>query len=115
MDSNLLFAALIGPLLNTAPHLLVCSVGLLLCLLQRRALGAAGLYGSLGFGLHIGGSLVGLAGQVWMTWAREYAAATASSIALRLSIFFVIATALHTIAMGLLIAAILAGRPAQAA
>ncbi|QWF16787.1 hypothetical protein [Lysobacter capsici] len=115
MDSAPLFAALIGPLLHIAPHLLACAVGLLLCLLRRRELGTAGLYGGLGFGLHIGGSLVGLGGQAWSMWAREYAAAPVSSIASGLTVFIVIATVLHTIAMGLLVAAIVARRPAQSA
>lgn len=110
-----MFAALIGPILNTAPHLLVCAVGLVLCLLRRRALGAAGLYGSLGFGLHIAGSLLGLAGQAWSMWARLYDAASAFSIASGLGPFIVVATVFHAIAMGFLVAAVLARRPVQAA
>lgn len=115
MDSSPLFAALIGPFLYMVPHLLACAVGLLLCLLRRRELGAAGLYGGLGFGLHIVGSLVSLGAQVWAMWAREHAAAAAYSIASGLTVFIVIATALHTIAMGLLVAAVVARRPAQSA
>ncbi|WP_157476516.1 hypothetical protein [Lysobacter sp. Root690] len=115
MNSNDLFVAMLGPLMSSAPHVLVCTVGLVLCLARRTALGTAGTYGSLGFALLIGGSLVGLAGQAWFLWGQLHDAATPHSIAIRIGAFGVVTTVMHAIAMGLLVAAIIARRPAQAA
>lgn len=115
MDSNDLLAALLGPAMNTVPHLLLCTVGLVLCLLRRPALGAAGVYGSLGFGLLICGSLLGLGSHVWLMWMRQSGETSVASMSLSMGVFGAIATVIHAIALGLLIAAILVRRPAQAA
>lgn len=115
MDSNTLIAALLGPVLYATPHLLLCAVGLVLCLIRRRALGAAGVCGSVGFALFILGSLLGLCGHVWLMWMRQNGETSTSSMAMGMSAFGGIAIVLHAIAMGLLIAAILIRRPAQAA
>jgi hypothetical protein len=115
MDTNDLFVAMLGPLMSSAPHVLVCTAGLVLCLARRTALGSAGVYGSLGFALLIGGSLVGLAGQAWFLWGQMQGEATPRSLALSIGAFGVVTTVMHAIAMGLLIAAILARRPARAA
>ena len=105
---------MLGPLMSSAPHVLVCTVGLVLCLTRRAALGPAGTYGSLGFALLIGGSLVGLGGQAWY-FSQLHGGATVHSVAISIGAFGVITTVMHAIAIGLLIAAIVARRPAQAA
>lgn len=115
MDSTDLLAALLGPAMTAAPHLLLCAVGLLLCLTRRPLLGTAGVYGSLGFALLIGTSLLGLAGQVWLMWTKHNGETSAYSMAFGMGAFSVIATVMHAVALILLIAAILARRPAQAA
>ncbi|KRA17219.1 MULTISPECIES: hypothetical protein [unclassified Lysobacter] len=115
MDSSALFAMLLGPVLYATPHLLVCAVGLVLCLMRRPALGAAGTYACAGFGLFIFGSLLGLGGHAWLLWMRQNGDPSAASIAMSMGMFSAFATLLHTIAMGLLIAAILVRRPARAA
>ena len=63
MNSDDLFSAMLGPLMSSAPHVLVCTVGLVLCLARRTALGTAGVYGSLDFAWLLGGSRIGLPRQ----------------------------------------------------
>lgn len=115
MDPNALFAALLGPLLYATPQLLLCAVGLVLCLIRRRALGAAGVYGSVGFALFILGSLLGICGQVWLMWVRQNGEINTSSLAISMGAFSTVVILLHAIAMGLVIAAILIRRPTQSA
>ncbi|WP_156087512.1 MULTISPECIES: hypothetical protein [unclassified Lysobacter] len=115
MDPKALSAMLLGPVLYATPHLLVCTVGLVLCLMRRPALGAAGVYASVGFGLFIFGSLLGLCGQVWLLWMQQKGEPSASSLAMGMGAFSALVILLHAIAMGLLIAAILVRRPARAA
>lgn len=115
MDSSALFTMLLGPMLYATPHLLVCAIGLVLCLIRRPALGSAATYACVGFGLFIFGSLLGLSGHAWLLWMRQNGDPSASSIAWSMGLFSAAATVLHVIAMGLLIAAILVRRPTRAA
>ncbi|NUO75175.1 MAG: hypothetical protein HOQ32_04095 [Lysobacter sp.] len=114
MESETLLTSLLGPVLYATPHLLLSTIGLVLCLMRRRTLGAAGIYACAGFALFILGSLFGLGAHVWLIWMSQNGQAT-SSLTLVMSVFSGVATVLHAVAMGLVIAAILIRRPAQAA
>lgn len=114
MEPEALLTALLGPALYAAPQLILCTIGLVLCLMRRRTLGAAGIYACAGFALFIVGSLFGLGAHAWLMWMSQNGEAT-SSLALVMGVLSGVGTLLHAIAMGLVIAAILVRRPAQAA
>ena len=86
MESETLLTSLLGPLLYATPHLLLCTIGLVLCLMRRRTLGAAGIYACAGFALFILGSLLGLGAHVWLIWMSQNGQAT-SSLTLVMSVF----------------------------
>ncbi|MGO1069905.1 hypothetical protein [Lysobacter sp. CA199] len=102
-------------LLTMIPGLLLYTLGLSLCLVRSRTLGRASTYASLGFGLLLLSSLLGAGSQVWFTWMAQQGAAAISSLAMRMAVLGIVNMLISLVGITLLLAAILARRPAPAA
>ena len=114
MESSEFLLSLLGPAAYALPYLLVCGVGLALCLLRRQRLGAAATYGAAGFGLLMVESLLGLANHAWMIWSL-HAGGDSSGISLRSSIFGGVNMLVTLTGLSLLMTAVLMRRPGQTA
>lgn len=114
MELSELTLSLLGPAAYAVPYLLVCGVGLVLCLLRRPRLGAAATYAATGFGLLMLESLLGLANHAWMIWSL-HSGADSSSITMRSSIIGGVTMLVTLTALSLLMTAILMRRPGQSA
>ncbi|QWP77317.1 hypothetical protein J5226_02615 [Lysobacter sp. K5869] len=93
------------------PTLLACAVGVVLCVSWKRRIGVGAVYGAAAFSLEIVGALLGLAGQAWMYKMLD-SGMPASSAGMINSMVGVVHVLLSLVSTGLLIAAVLAKRPA---
>ncbi|MET4730252.1 hypothetical protein ABIE09_004071 [Lysobacter enzymogenes] len=93
------------------PNLIACAIGLVLCLSWKRRIGVGAVYAVAAFSLQIVGMLLGLAGQAWM-YKSMASGMPASSAGLFHSVIGGVHIVLSLTATGLLIAAVLAKRPA---
>lgn len=98
-------------LLTMLPAMLLYILGLSLCLTRRRQLGNASTYGALGFGLLLLSAALSVATQVW-TFMMMGNYESAASLGMRLGVMSIANTVLSLTGVTLLLAAILARRPA---
>jgi low temperature requirement protein LtrA len=103
--------ALATQALMMTPLLIVYAAGLTLCLTRRRQLGVASTYAAIAFALLIAGVLLSLAGQAW-SYRAISSGMPASSMAVISGVVGVSHMLLSLLATTLLVAAILARRPA---
>lgn len=96
------------------PQLIACIVGIVLCLSWRGRIGVGATYAVAAFSLHILGMLLSLAGQAWM-YHMIQSGASASEASIAQSAVGVVHVLLSLLATSLLIAAVLAKRPAPPA
>lgn len=94
-----------------APNLIACAAGLVLCLSWKRRIGVGAVYAVAAFALQIVGMLLGLAGQAWM-YRMIAAGSPPSSAGMFNTLIGGAHVLLSLLATGLLIAAVLAKRPA---
>lgn len=95
----------------SAPNLIACAVGLTLCLSWKRRIGVGAVYAVAAFSLQILGMVLGLLGQAWM-YQRMADGMAASSAGIFNAVVGGVHVLLSLTATGLLIAAVLAKRPA---
>lgn len=95
----------------SAPNLIACAVGVTLCLSWKRRIGVGAVYAVAAFSLQILSMLLGLAGQAWM-YKMMASGMSASTAGLGQSVIGGVHILLSLTATGLLIAAVLAKRPA---
>jgi hypothetical protein len=100
-------------LLMALPGMLLYVLGLSLCLIRKPSLGTASTYASLGFGLLLLSSLLGLGTQAWIMWSTQHEHASISSLSIQVAALSVANTLVSLTGVGLLLAAILIRRPAQ--
>lgn len=110
---NTFVQSLLPHLFTVVPAVLFYAVALSLCLMRRRTLGRAGTYASQGFGLLLFSSLMNAGAQAWLMASRLDDHLSTSEMAARMGFMSIFSTLLWLAAMSLLLAAILARRPAQ--
>lgn len=94
-----------------APGAIACIVGIAMCLTWRRRIGTGAVYAVAAFALHILSDLLSLTAQVWIykTIASGAGAGAANTVSGAIGAIQVV---ISVVATGLLIAAVLARRPA---